>query len=83
MGQNIDILRRTLADAFDTPAEVLAAGLTLAQAPSRLAEIGRDPERRCRVRAGPTPARNMGIAERSAGDTLNRLPERADAALAA
>jgi diguanylate cyclase (GGDEF)-like protein len=62
---------------------VLAATLTLKQAEARLPIIGRAVQDACKalVQDGTSPSISIGVAECSAGDTLESLQQRADAAL--
>ena len=73
-----DVVARLGGDEF----AVLAAGLTLQQAENRLAAIGRAVQTACRelIEDG-TASISIGVAECSAGDTLESLQQRADAAL--
>jgi diguanylate cyclase len=74
-----DVVARMSGDEF----AVMAASLTLTQAESRFAGIGRAVQDACGpiVPDGPAPTISIGLAECSAGDTLRSLHERADAAL--
>jgi diguanylate cyclase len=74
-----DMVARVGGDEF----AVLAGGLTLAQAEKRLAAIGRMVHSATRliVPDGTEPTISIGVAECSAGDTLESLRQRADAAL--
>lgn len=74
-----DMVARLGGDEF----AVLAASLTLAQAQGRFATISRAAQDACRplIPDGRTPTLSIGIAECSAGDTLQSLQHRADAAL--
>jgi diguanylate cyclase len=74
-----DMVARLGGDEF----AVLAASLTLAQAQGRFATISRAVQDACRplIPDGRTPTLSIGIAECSAGDTLQSLQHRADAAL--
>jgi len=74
-----DLVARLGGDEF----VIMAACLTLPQAEGRFGAIGRAVQNACRelVTDGPTPSISMGIAECSAGDTLESLQRRADDAL--
>jgi diguanylate cyclase (GGDEF)-like protein len=74
-----DIVARLGGDEF----AILAAGLTLRQAEGRFAAIGRAVHDACRVvvHGAVVPTISIGVAECSAGDTLESLQQRADAAL--
>ena len=75
-----DVVARLGGDEF----AVLACGLTLTQAESRFATIGKQVQAACRplVKDGqPAPSLSIGLAECSAGDTMESLQQRADAAL--
>ena len=74
-----DIVARLGGDEF----AVLAAGLTLTQSESRLGNIGRAVAEACRALFddGTSPSLSIGVAECSAGDTLESLQHRADEAL--
>lgn len=74
-----DLVARLGGDEF----VLLAAGLTLRQAEGRLSAISRDIRNACQglVPDGAAPSMSIGIAECSAGDTLESLQQRADAAL--
>jgi diguanylate cyclase (GGDEF)-like protein len=74
-----DVVARLGGDEF----AVIAVGLTLRQAESRFAVIARNVQAACRevVPEGVTPSISLGLAECSAGDTLESLQQRADAAL--
>ncbi len=74
-----DLVARLGGDEF----AVLAAGLTLGQAEGRFAVIGRAVSDACRplVQGGVVPSISIGIAECSAGDTLQSLQQRADEGL--
>jgi diguanylate cyclase len=75
-----DLVARLGGDEF----VIMAACLTLAQAESRFGFIGRAVQAACRelVPDGDTvPSISMGVAECSAGDTLESLQQRADEAL--
>lgn len=62
---------------------LLVADITLPQAEGRFAAVGRAVQEACRqvVQDGDAPSVTIGIAECSAGDTLQSLQQRADAAL--
>ena len=74
-----DLVARLGGDEF----AIIAACLTLTQAEARFGAIGRAVQNACRelVQDGPTPSISMGVAECSAGDTLESLQRRADEAL--
>jgi diguanylate cyclase len=75
-----DVVARLGGDEF----AVLASGLTLMQAESRFATIGKQVQAACGplVKEGqPAPSLSIGLAECSAGDTMESLQQRADAAL--
>jgi diguanylate cyclase len=73
-----DVVARLGGDEF----AVLAAGLTLQQAEGRFAAIGRAVQQACgEVVPGGTASISIGVAECSAGDTLESLQQRADSAL--
>ncbi len=74
-----DLVARVGGDEF----AVLAGGLTLAQAEKRLGAIGRMVQTASRliVPDGTPPSISIGMAEWSAGDTMESLRQRADAAL--
>lgn len=74
-----DVVARLGGDEF----AVLAASLTLAQAERRYAMVGRAVQEACAplVPGGTAPSISIGLAECSAGDTLESLQHRADAAL--
>ena len=74
-----DLVARLGGDEF----AILAACLTLGQAEGRFAAIGRAVQNACQplVEGGPAPSISIGVAECSAGDTLESLQQRADAAL--
>jgi len=74
-----DLVVRLGGDEF----ALLMAGLTLRQAEGRLAAVGRAVHDACRpiVQHGIVPSISIGVAECSAGDTLESLQHRADAAL--
>ena len=74
-----DLVARLGGDEFS----VLAASLTLAQAQGRFASISRAVQDACGplIPDGRTPTLSIGIAECSAGDTVQSLQHRADAAL--
>lgn len=74
-----DLVARVGGDEF----AVLAGGLTLGQAEKRLAAIGRMVQNATRlvVPDGTPPTISIGLAECSAGDTMESLRQRADAAL--
>jgi diguanylate cyclase len=74
-----DLVARLGGDEF----AVLVAGLTLRQAEMRFAAIGRAIQDACQPLApdGAGPSVSIGVTECSAGDTLESLQERADAAL--
>jgi diguanylate cyclase (GGDEF)-like protein len=74
-----DIVARLGGDEF----AVLAAGLTLTQSERRLAVIARTVQEACRAifTDGTSPTLSIGVAECSAGDTLESLQQRADEAL--
>ncbi len=74
-----DLVARVGGDEF----AVLAGGLTLAQAEKRLGAIGRMVQNASRliVPDGTPPSISIGMAEWSAGDTMESLRQRADAAL--
>jgi diguanylate cyclase (GGDEF)-like protein len=74
-----DLVARVGGDEF----VVLAACLTLAQAERRFEAIARVVQNACRlvVPDGTAATISIGIAECSAGDTLESLRHRADAAL--
>jgi diguanylate cyclase (GGDEF)-like protein len=62
---------------------LLVADITLRQAEARFAAVGRAVQAACRlvVQDGDAPSITIGVAECSAGDTLQSLQQRADAAL--
>ena len=74
-----DLVARLGGDEF----AILAACLTLTQAEGRFGAIVRAVQNACKsvVPDGAAPSISMGIAECSAGDTLESLQQRADAAL--
>jgi diguanylate cyclase (GGDEF)-like protein len=74
-----DLVARVGGDEF----AILAGGLTLTQAERRLGAVGRMVQEACRlvVPDGVVPSISIGLAECSAGDTLESLRQRADAAL--
>jgi diguanylate cyclase len=74
-----DLVARLGGDEF----VIMAACLTLTQAEGRFGAIGRAVQNACRelVPDGTLPSISMGIAECSAGDTLESLQQRADEAL--
>ena len=74
-----DIVARLGGDEF----AILAAGLTLVQSEKRLGFIGRAVAEKCGAlfQDGSTPTISIGVAECSAGDTLESLQQRADEAL--
>lgn len=74
-----DLVARLGGDEF----AILAARLTLGQAEARFASIGRAVQTACRplVQGGAAPSISIGVAECSAGDTLESLQHRADTAL--
>jgi diguanylate cyclase len=74
-----DLVARFGGDEF----AVLAADLTLVQAEHRFEIIGRAVREACRplVPEGTEASISIGVAECSAGDTLESLRERADAAM--
>ena len=74
-----DLVARLGGDEF----AVLAAGLTLAQAQGRFAAIGRAVQQACQqlFEDGAAPSISIGLAECSAGDTLESLQRRSDEAL--
>jgi diguanylate cyclase (GGDEF)-like protein len=74
-----DVVARLGGDEF----AVLASTLTLKQAEGRLGIIGRSVQEACKalVQDGSAPSISIGVAECSAGDTLESLQQRADAAL--
>ena len=74
-----DLVARVGGDEF----AVLAGGLTLSQAEKRLGAIGRMVQNATRlvVPDGTAPSISIGMAEYSAGDTMESLRQRADAAL--
>jgi diguanylate cyclase (GGDEF)-like protein len=74
-----DVVARLGGDEF----VIMAACLTLTQAESRFAAIGRAVQNACRelVPDGTVPSISIGVAECSAGDTLESLQLRADEAL--
>jgi diguanylate cyclase (GGDEF)-like protein len=74
-----DLVARLGGDEF----AILAAGLTLRQAEGRLAVIGAAVRAACRplVEEGLSASISIGVAECSAGDTLQSVQHRADTAL--
>ncbi|MBM3820692.1 MAG: GGDEF domain-containing protein [Acidimicrobiia bacterium] len=74
-----DLVARVGGDEF----AILAGGLTLAQAERRLGAVSKMVQEACGlvVPAGVRPSISIGLAECSAGDTLESLRQRADAAL--
>jgi diguanylate cyclase len=74
-----DVVARLGGDEF----AIMAACLTLKQAEARFGNIGRAVQAKCRelVADGVTPSISIGVAECSAGDTLESLQQRADEAL--
>jgi diguanylate cyclase (GGDEF)-like protein len=74
-----DLVARLGGDEF----AILAAGLTLTQAEGRFGGITRAVHGACRplVEEGMTASISVGLAEYSAGDTLDSLQQRADTAL--
>jgi diguanylate cyclase (GGDEF)-like protein len=74
-----DVVARLGGDEF----AILASGLTLTQAESRFAAIGRAVQQACKplVEADMPASISIGVAECSAGDTIDSLQQRADAAL--
>jgi len=74
-----DLVARLGGDEF----AILAACLTLTQAEGRFGAIVRAVQNACKsvVPDGPAPSISVGVAECSAGDTLESLLQRADAAL--
>jgi diguanylate cyclase len=74
-----DVVARQGGDEF----ACLAGGMTLQQAERRFAAISASVQQACRtiVPEGPVPSLSVGLAERSAGDTVHSLHARADAAL--
>jgi diguanylate cyclase (GGDEF)-like protein len=74
-----DVVARLGGDEF----AILAACLTLSQSEGRLAAIGRAVQTACReiVQDGVGASISIGVAECSAGDTLESLQQRADEAL--
>ncbi len=74
-----DLVSRPGGDEF----AVLAGAMTLMQAQSRFAAIVPVVREACLALTpdGDTPSISIGLAERSAGDTLESLQERADGAL--
>ena len=74
-----DLVARLGGDEF----AILAVGFTLPQAESRFAVIGRAVHDACHPLApgGLSASISIGVAECSAGDTLESLQQRADAAL--
>jgi diguanylate cyclase (GGDEF)-like protein len=82
LGQSLradDLVARLGGDEF----VVLARALTMHQAERRFAAVGRAIQDACRglVQDGPFPSVSIGLAECSAGDTLQGLQQRADEAL--
>jgi diguanylate cyclase len=82
LGQSLrsgDIVARLGGDEF----AILAAGLTLTQSERRLSVIARTVQDACRAifNDGTMPTLSIGVAECSAGDTLESLQQRADEAL--
>jgi diguanylate cyclase (GGDEF)-like protein len=74
-----DVVARLGGDEF----AIIAVGLTLRQAEGRFAGIGRAAQKACEalIPNGTLPSISIGLAECSAGDTLESLQERADTAL--
>jgi diguanylate cyclase (GGDEF)-like protein len=75
-----DLLARIGGDEF----AVLAAGIRLSQAEARFTTIARNVAKACRELTGSdeiAPSISVGLAEVSAGDTLESLQQRADTAL--
>jgi diguanylate cyclase len=74
-----DLVARAGGDEF----ACLATGMTLLQAQRHFATLSVAVQEACRriVPDGPVPSLSIGIAERSAGDTVDSLRARADAAL--
>lgn len=73
-----DLVARLGGDEF----VVLASGLTLAQSQNRFTVIGRAIQAACaKVADAAMPSVSIGLAECSAGDTLDSLQQRSDAAL--
>jgi diguanylate cyclase len=74
-----DLVARLGGDEF----AILAACLTLSQAEGRCASIGRAVQNACGsiVPEGPAPSISIGVTECAAGDTVESLQQRADAAL--